>query len=150
VKKKKKSSSFLIFFIYPLLVIVVGNLISYIFFDFNIIAKLIEWIRPKPALYVTATVDNVNPPQYTKVTLAVFVKDKNNNPVSDAKVIAIAHYRTTDTIRQNYADDKGKALIYYNIYRATVGYKVIIDIKAKKGKASGSAKASFIPISGEQ
>ncbi len=96
-------------------------------------------------LNITASVDKPNPPQYSTVHLIVKVMDKNNSPVSFARIEATAHYKAKDTKKIGCTDDYGEATLSFRISRATIGYEVIIDIRAKKGKSVGSTKASFIP-----
>lgn len=118
-----------------IVLIIIGHFITLIFFPKDRIGPL----------NITASVDKPNPPQYSTIHLIVKVMDKNNSPVSFARIEATAHYQTKDTKKIGSTDDYGEATLSFRISRATIGYEVIIDIRAKKGKSVGSTKASFIP-----
>ena len=62
-----------------------------------------------------------------------------------AGVETVAHYKTTNTTHNATADSAGKADIAYRIYRATKGYRVVVNVTVTKGSASGSCKTSFTP-----
>jgi len=62
-----------------------------------------------------------------------------------AKVVTVAHYRTTNHKKMAKAGPGGRATIPYYISGATPGYKVRVTVSVSKGTRIGSCSTSFTP-----
>lgn len=84
-----------------------------------------------------------NPKQYGTVTVNVSRLSKG------AKVTTKASYKTTTTTKTATANSSGKAATSYMISRATVGYRVVVNVTAKSpsGYTTWSCSTSFTPRS---
>ncbi len=88
----------------------------------------------------TATVSVAKPKQYSTVTVKI-----SKLPASK-KVTAIAHYKSTNTKKTATSNSKGQATVAYAISRATVGYKVIVNVTAVSGTQKYACATSFVPV----
>ena len=57
----------------------------------------------------------------------------------------VAHYKTTDTVKNTTANGNGVAYTIYAISSATPGYRVVVDVTVTKGDRSGSCSTAFTP-----
>jgi hypothetical protein len=62
-----------------------------------------------------------------------------------AEVATVAHYKTTQTKHQAWANSKGDAEIAYRISGATPGYQVKVAVSVASGRNWGSCSTSFTP-----
>ena len=98
-------------------------------------------VAPAGAGRCVASVSPSNPRQYSYVDVNVRGVGKG------ARVRTTAHYKTTDTRRETRADKNGRASTEYYISGATVGYRVYVDVWAKKGTSTWTCRTSFVPRS---
>src|SRR5258708_7509338 len=87
-----------------------------------------------------ATMSNSHPADYTTTDVQVRTGAR-------ARVVTVAHYRTTDHKKVGHANGSGHATIPYLISRATPGYKVAVSVTVPRGRRSGSCSTSFTPHS---
>jgi len=81
---------------------------------------------------------NAHPADYTTVDVQVRTAGR-------AKVVTVAHYKTTSHRKRRTASAAGRAKIPYYISGATPGYKVKVTVKVSKSGRSGSCSTSFTP-----
>ena len=93
--------------------------------------------KPAP-LPCHASMSNTHPADYTTVDVQV-------RTAGLAKVVTVAHYRTTNHQKKRKANAAGRAKVPYYISGATPGYKVKVTVKVSKGGRSGSCSTSFTP-----
>lgn len=91
--------------------------------------------RPLPC---HASMSSTHPADYTTVYVRV-------RTASRAKVVTVAHYRTTSHRKSRKANRTGRAWVPYYISRATPGYKVKVSIRVTKSGRTGNCSTSFIP-----
>lgn len=85
-----------------------------------------------------ASMSDATPKQYTNV----FVRVKT---APRAKVVTVAHYKTTKTRKRGKANAKGRARIKYYISGATPGYRVRVDVTVSKKGRTRTCSTSFKP-----
>jgi hypothetical protein len=85
-----------------------------------------------------ASMSNSHPADYTTTDVRVRTGDR-------ARVVTVAHYRTTDHKKVGHANGSGHATIPYYISGATPGYKVVVSVTVTRGRRSGSCSTSFTP-----
>jgi hypothetical protein len=87
-----------------------------------------------------ASMSNAHPADYTTTDVRVRTADH-------ARVVTVAHYKTTSTKHVRHANGKGRATIPYYISGATPGYTVHVTVNVSRGNRSGSCSTSFTPHS---
>lgn len=85
-----------------------------------------------------ASMSNAHPADYTTTKVRVRTGDH-------ARVVTVAHYRTTNHKKVAHANASGRATIPYYISGATPGYKVKVTVTVTRGRRSGSCSTSFTP-----
>jgi hypothetical protein len=93
--------------------------------------------KPK-SLPCTASMSNSRPKDYTTTYVRVRTADL-------AKVITVAHYRTTNHKKTAKAGTKGRVSVPYYISGATPGYRVKVTVNVSRSGRSGSCSTSFTP-----
>ncbi len=88
----------------------------------------------------TATVSVAKPKQYSTVTVRIS-KLPGSKPVT-----TVAHYKSTNTKKTARSNSKGQASVAYKISRATVGYKVVVNVTAQSGTQKYACSTSFVPV----
>ncbi len=83
---------------------------------------------------------NTHPADYTSTNVRVRTGDH-------ARVVTVAHYRTTNHKKVAHANRNGRATIPYYISGATPGYTVQVSVTVTRGRRSGSCSTSFTPHS---
>lgn len=97
-------------------------------------------------LIVTASVDDPNPPQYSKVLLTVIVTDQNKKLVSGVEVEATIKYKTKPRKENGITNKYGEWKLPIRISSATVGFKVVIDVRAHLNNLVDKTITSFTPV----
>ncbi len=148
VETTKEPRSIIKYIVYPVIAGVLITVITFLIIgnknnNNNSDTSEIEEIKK---IYVTASVDNSYPPQYSTVLLTVTVKDQNNKAVPGASIEATEHYSSKDTRKTSHTDDYGEAKIPFKIGPATVDFDVIIDVRVRKDRIVKSTKTSFTPV----
>jgi hypothetical protein len=87
-----------------------------------------------------ASMSNAHPADYTTTDVRVRTGDR-------ARVVTVAHYRTTNHKKVAHANGSGRATIPYYISGATPGYTVQVTVTVTQGRRSGSCSTSFTPHS---
>jgi hypothetical protein len=87
-----------------------------------------------------ASMSNAHPADYT--TTKVLVRTGDN-----ARVVTVAHYKTTNHKKVRHANGRGRATVPYYISGATPGYRVRVTVKVTRGDRSGNCSTSFTPHS---
>lgn len=87
-----------------------------------------------------AAMSNSHPADYTTTDVRVRTGDR-------ARVVTVAHYRTTNHKKIAHANGSGRATIPYYISGATPGYTVRVTVTVTLGHRSGSCSTSFTPHS---
>jgi hypothetical protein len=100
--------------------------------------------RPVPSgrpatLTCSARMSNSSPTDYSTVDVIV------DTGLNGASVTATAHYKTTDTTHTRAAGNNGEATIPFHIGRATVGYRVVVDVTASGAGSTRSCSTAFTP-----
>ena len=93
--------------------------------------------KPKP-LPCHASMTNARPADYTTTRVRVRTADH-------ARVVTVAHYRTTNHRKTGKANAAGRATIAYYISGATPGFKVKVTVTVSEGHRSGNCSTSFTP-----
>jgi hypothetical protein len=93
---------------------------------------------PATPLPCSASMSNTHPKDYTTVDVRV-------RTAGLAKVVTVAHYRTTNHKKTAKAGPGGRATIPYYISGATPGYKVRVTVSVSKGTRTGRCSTSFTP-----
>jgi hypothetical protein len=83
---------------------------------------------------------NSHPADYTTTDVRVRTGDR-------ARVVTVAHYRTTNHKKVTHANGSGHATVAYYISGATPGYRVVVSVTVTRGHRSGSCSTSFTPHS---
>jgi hypothetical protein len=83
---------------------------------------------------------NAHPADYTTTKVRVRTADH-------ARVVTVAHYKTTNHKKVRHANSHGRATIPYYISGATPGYTVQVTVSVTRGRRSGSCSTSFTPHS---
>jgi isopenicillin N synthase-like dioxygenase len=83
---------------------------------------------------------NAHPADYTTTVVRVRTGDH-------ARVVTVAHYRTTNHKKVAHANRHGRAAIPYYISGATPGYTVEVTVTVTRGSRTGSCSTSFTPHS---
>ena len=91
-----------------------------------------------PPLTCIAAVSNSTPKDYSRVFVYV-----HSAPYTG--LITIAHYKTTNTVRTGATNSTGNGSTYYDISRATPGYRVVVSVAAVHGSQRASCSTSFTP-----
>jgi hypothetical protein len=81
---------------------------------------------------------NTHPADYT----TIYVKVRT---AGGAKVVTVAHYKTTNHRKTRTANAAGRANVPYDISGATPGYKVKVSVTVSKHGRSDSCLTSFTP-----
>ena len=92
-------------------------------------------LRPLPC---HASMSNTHPADYTTVYVRV-------RTTSLARVVTVAHYRTTHHKKSRRANRAGRARVPYYISGATPGYRVRVSVTVSRNGRSGSCSTSFRP-----
>jgi hypothetical protein len=100
-------------------------------------------VQTKPAppvsgLACSAAMSNPHPAQYSTTDVIV-------HTTAGASVSATAFYLTTDTTHTGTAGSNGVADIAFRISRATIGYRVQVDVTVSANRVSRSCSTSFTP-----
>jgi hypothetical protein len=90
-------------------------------------------------LTCSAGMSNSSPTDYSTVDVIV------DTGLRGAYVTATAHYRTTDTTHSRTAASNGVAVILFDISRATVGYRVPVDVAVSGAGSTRSCSTAFTP-----
>lgn len=85
-----------------------------------------------------ASMSNSHPADYTTTDVQVRTGAR-------ARVVTVAHYRTTDHKKVGHANGSGHATIPYYISGATPGYRVVVSVTVTRGRRSGRCSTSFTP-----
>jgi competence protein ComEC len=93
---------------------------------------------PIPTTQVTASVDNPTPTQNSTIKVTV------TGPVG-ATVNLLCHYKSTTTPYSGVIGSDGKAVISVPIGRASIGYKVLVDVAISYNGQNYTAQTSFVP-----
>ena len=99
---------------------------------------------PAVSCSASASVSNANPAQYSDVTVTGRLKCSGISP-QGAKMHTVWHYKSTDSTCDGVADASGEASCTRGISRATVGYKVVIDVAFSLAGKTYSTNTSFTP-----
>lgn len=91
--------------------------------------------RPLPC---HASMSNTHPADYTTVYVRV-------RTAALAKVVTVAHYRTTNHRKSRRTNRSGRAQVPYYISRATPGYKVKVSVRVTRSGRTGNCSTSFTP-----
>ncbi|HUB40789.1 MAG TPA: hypothetical protein VMA72_18225 [Streptosporangiaceae bacterium] len=83
---------------------------------------------------------NAHPADYTTTKVRVRTADH-------ARVVTVAHYKTTNHKKVRHANGHGRATVPYYISGATPGYTVQVTVTVTRGHRSGSCSTSFTPHS---
>jgi len=94
-------------------------------------------LRPLPC---HASMSNAHPADYTTTKVRVRTADH-------ARVVTVAHYKTTNHKKVRHANGHGRATVPYYISGATPGYTVQVTVTVTRGHRSGSCSTSFTPHS---
>lgn len=81
---------------------------------------------------------NAHPADYTTTDVRVRTADH-------ARVVTVAHYKSTNTKRVRHANGRGRATVPYYISGAAPGYRVRVTVRVTRGRRSGSCSTSFTP-----
>ena len=92
--------------------------------------------RRVSSLTCVASVSSARPVQYSTVEVYVRVGRAN------VPVVAMAHYKSTDTEQDGASDSTGRTTLAFRISRASVGYPVVVDVSVRGGP---SCQTSFTP-----
>ena len=90
------------------------------------------------ALACHASVSNARPADYTTVDVQVRTGTR-------ARVVTVAHYRTTSHRKARSASAAGTARVPYYIDGATPGFAVKVSVNVSSGGRSGRCSTSFTP-----
>ena len=101
--------------------------------------------KEQKSISVSAFADPANPKRYSHVKIHVTVKDQSGNPLGNASVKTVAHYKTTDTTKHGTTSGDGKCVIDYYIAGATAGFKVWVDVAVTYKEMKAYAGTSFTP-----
>jgi hypothetical protein len=93
--------------------------------------------RPRP-LPCHASMSSTHPADYTTINVRV-------RTTGLAKVVTVAHYRTTNHKKKRTANRAGQARVPYYISGATPGYKVKVSVNVSRNGRTGSCSTSFTP-----
>ena len=96
-------------------------------------------------IQVAASASPEDPKQQNEVRISCLVTDDKGKPVRGAEVETTAHYKSTDTVRKGLTGANGEVTLEYNIGFATIGYKVIVDVKASFNGRTATGQTSFTP-----
>jgi len=96
-------------------------------------------------LHVSASISTHHPKQYTDVSAYLKAKDQHGTPIKGVKCHFVWYYKTTTPSETHYTGASGRATCTRYISSATVGYKVIIKIKATWEGQTKTASTWFIP-----
>ena len=64
---------------------------------------------------------------------------------SRAKVVTVAHYKTTSHKKSRKANGAGRVSVPYSISDATPGYRVKVSVRVSRNGRTGSCSTSFTP-----
>jgi hypothetical protein len=92
---------------------------------------------PKP-LPCAASMSNSRPADFTTTGVRV-------RTASLAKVVTVAHYKTTNHKKTAMAGASGRVSVPYFISGATPGFRVKVTVNVSKSGRSGSCSTSFTP-----
>jgi hypothetical protein len=81
---------------------------------------------------------NTRPADYTTVYVRV-------RTAGLAKVVTVAHYKTTSHRKSRQANSAGRARVPYYISGATPGYPVHVSVRVSRNGRKGSCSTSFTP-----
>jgi hypothetical protein len=79
-----------------------------------------------------------HPADYTTVYVRV-------RTASRAKVVTVAHYKTTNHRKSRKANEAGRASVPYSISDATPGYPVKVSVRVSRNGRTGNCSTSFTP-----
>ena len=85
-----------------------------------------------------ASMSNSHPADYTTTDVRV-------RTGGHARVVTVAHYRTTNHKKVTHANGQGRAKVPYYISDATPGYRVRVTVRVTLGHRSGSCSTAFTP-----
>jgi len=98
------------------------------------------------SISVTAQVSNPTPNVRSNETIIATVKDNNGNPVINAKVTAVAHYKSGNITYSLTHSGGGTYTVSFKVgTSAEVGYKVLVDVSATFSGMTASTQISFTP-----
>ncbi len=101
---------------------------------------------PPVTISVTAQVSNPTPNVRSNETIIATVKDNNGNPVTNAVVRAVAHYKSGNITYNLVHSGGGTYTVSFKVgTSAEVGYKVLVDISASFSGMTASTQVSFTP-----
>ena len=93
--------------------------------------------RPRP-LPCHASMSKTHPADYTTVYVRV-------RTASRARVVTVAHYKTTNHKKSRKANTSGQASVPYYISGATPGFKVKVSVRVSRNGRTGSCSTAFTP-----
>lgn len=105
-------------------------------------------LPPPPAttISVTGQVSNPTPNVRSNETIVATVKDNNGNPVTNAKVTAVAHYKSGNITYNLTHSGGGVYTVSFKVgTSAEVGYRVLVDISAVFNGVTAGTQVSFTP-----
>ena len=79
-----------------------------------------------------------HPADYTTVYVRV-------RTASRARVVTVAHYKTTNHKKSRKANTSGQASVPYYISGATPGFKVKVSVRVSRNGRTGSCSTAFTP-----
>ena len=93
--------------------------------------------RPRP-LPCHASMSKTHPADYTTIYVRV-------RTASLAKVVTVAHYKTTNHKKSRTASRAGRASVPYYISGATPHFKVKVSVRVSRNGRTGNCSTSFTP-----
>lgn len=91
-----------------------------------------------PPMTCIASVSNATPKDYSRVFVYV-------HSLAYTALTTTAHYATTNHVKTGATNSTGNGTVYYDISRATPGYKVVVSVAAVNGSQRASCSTSFTP-----
>jgi hypothetical protein len=95
-------------------------------------------------IHVSARISDASPARFSLVTVFGHITQSGRG-VPNVPVTAIWHYKTTTSSCSSVSDAGGTASCTRNIYRATIGFVVVVDVDFLYGGNTYRAQTSFTP-----
>lgn len=97
------------------------------------------------AMNVAANVDDATPKQNSTVTVSVAVTDGCGQPIHNADVELVLHYKSKKTTYKGTTDEQGNATLSFQIGRAAIDYTVVGNLTASYDEEFVAAEIQFTP-----
>ncbi|OZM56327.1 hypothetical protein CIB95_13005 [Lottiidibacillus patelloidae] len=97
------------------------------------------------SISASSIISNPNPKQNATITVTVSVNDQVGNPVADAAVNLLLHFKSTETEYTGKTDSNGKVLLTFKIGRASKGFTVNGDITVNANGVTTHTSTAFTP-----